>query len=497
MSLGIGAPRLRAADVTAAKEWHRDDLLPDVLDNRDTFEQPDAVVHAVLRRYETTGRSIATLQTVMYPKAQTGTRPLPMLDPIALHAYRAAVTPIASKLATGLPKMTLSRRVEMLPNGSWRSEPWRKALAARRCIVAGWREGDREGGRGVFDIRSAFPTIDLENLFGRTLPSFGCDEFELAQLRRFFAEVASYPGRWPGLLQSLEPSAVLGTAALVPIDRLLKRLEFNAVRFVDDGAVATKTGSEFEGVVTSIDDLAQTALSQSLNHGKTAWQPWTARLDISSSLGDIHDDNDRFDPLIDFRDAEAALADAEYSGNPSGVAAALSTLARGQSLVGHNFIRDNNWVRDRLPMRCAQHVTHRNVWGQLTASRREDWIAECEPGSSSNKLFRLGLIHARRKDIARLEPAELIEEGLRLQGDDGSGAALGIEYLAAGAVASSSKQDQQRLVELASRFPESNVQRALLGSLKPGNLNKARLRDIRACVDRSPILEPIGAQLRV
>jgi len=64
-----------------------------------------------------------------------------------------------------------------------------------------------------------------------------------------------------------------------------------------------------------------------------------------------------------------------------------------------------------------------------------------------------------------LSPNLLIAAGL--QSGDGAAIALGTEYLAAAAVASTTKGDQQQLIDLASRYPESNVQRALRGAFRP------------------------------
>lgn len=496
MNSGYGASRLTVENVKLAREWHRDDLVPDVLDHRDTFAAPAAVVHAVEERYRRTGSAIASLIRVDYPKGRSGARPMPLWDPLALHAYRGALTPIVSNLNRGLPTSVVSRRVLLGRSGCWSAEPWRKARTRFRQEIGAWRLANPDGGRGVLDVRSAFATIDLDVLLGTTLPSIGCDEAQLGALRRIFGELHDWPGRWSGLLQGLEPSSLLGTAALLPIDRLLARREMQHVRWVDDGVIASDSAGEFLDIAGEIDALLQSSLGQALNPAKTDWQPWKAEMKLNTSMGAGHEREDLFDPLLDYRKPLVVLADAEEHGNPDGVGGALTRLAEQESLEGHSFIRRNPWALASLPRECATHITHRNVWPRITAADKSDWMTMCEPDSGSAKLFRLHLMHVLRSELSNHLSWEVAsDEGMRLQAGDGADCALGLEYLAVAGNAARSKGSISELFELASAHPETNAQRALLGAQQRGSLSRARRRDLSECARRSPVLMPLAASL--
>ena len=93
------------------------------------------------------------------------------------------------------------------------------------------------------DVKNHYPTVPVEHLFF-LLQSFGVYPTTIANVGTFLDALHQFPRIPGGVPTGPEASAILGTASLVPLDRILARHDLVAVRWMDDiDMFATSEGS--------------------------------------------------------------------------------------------------------------------------------------------------------------------------------------------------------------------------------------------------------------
>lgn len=474
--------RLNPEDVAANKGWLRDADIPDVLDWRDFHHSPSLTL-GVLGEVQRDRKRNASdrMHYMKYPKPNGGERVFPVLNPIDELSYRNAVKPAACKLGRSIPANVFSRRT-IRASGAFRAEPWRDARSRWNDWLKYHEVRDPGGGRGFLDVESCFGTIDRQRLLESTLPSLGCESYEIAPIAEFFEFFSKKPHGACGLPVGQEMSSLLGTAALVPVDRAAGDTPY--ARWVDDIVIPTHEPSEFyQGRVPELEVQLDRG-GQVFNSAKTLWLPWSAHLEAGDYGGVIADvDGDQAAYVRLFNAAEAV----DYEP----VRAAIAELSKEQDERGMEVLQDFPWILERFPKRCASYA--KQVWTK-TDERYRAWVFDALelPDSSVDRYpLQMHLLRSFRKDLMReADHRNLLESGADLLGS--RPAPLRFQ-MAASAIRNGGKHEWHDAIELAFQLTDLNMRRALLGELPFGRLKESQRRAVIELADGCPGLKPLAA----
>jgi hypothetical protein len=252
--------QLRAFDV-----WDRDSNMRDVLDRHDLHFLPEAV-YAVLERRALHRCGPHPVVALPYPKDDGTYRQTCVLDPYDDLQYAAVVSALAPMIERALPGRGTVLNTRFVSFGSaFGAEGWRKAHRRRRI--------HRRNARlvlGGFDVQNQFGSTNVES-FTSILNSCLAPTSLIEELTELLSDLAAWPGTPNGLLTGPMASALLGTVALLPVDRVLWRHGVRYQRWVDDVIGIFCDEDHFYAVVDAVNE--QLALGrQRLNPEKTWFQ---------------------------------------------------------------------------------------------------------------------------------------------------------------------------------------------------------------------------------
>ncbi len=161
----------------------------------------------------------------------------------------------------------LHARIGGIESLRWHVKPWRKGQGLLRKLRADWRQSHVPV--GLLDIRDHYATIQLDSLSSILYSCGGLDP-HVMRLAEHLQRLYDMPGIPNGLPVSREPSAVLGTVALLPLDRVIARHCSGHIRWMDDIRIPRVTQSQFEYLVALV--MEQLSLTgQELNLEKSRW----------------------------------------------------------------------------------------------------------------------------------------------------------------------------------------------------------------------------------
>ena len=338
-----------AACLRSAKLSHGDDDLPDPLDRMDCYNRPDLVA-AEIRRREIQGQAWGTPNTISYPKISGGSRQLIALDPSSELFYRLLVAPVRladRRLANGV----LHARVADIESVGWHIKPWRIGQKHLRNLRADWKQ--RQIPVGLLDIKNHYVTIRLDSL---TSILYSCGDLDphVMRLAGHLQLLHDMPGTPSGLPVSREPSAILGTLALLPLDRVVSRNCPEFIRWMDDIRIPGISQSQFEDLVAlAIDHLRLTG--QELNLEKSKWPEDDVENDPYSIL--IEDDN------MSCEDAIGVLRFAVENDDYSQVNRALAVLSSRGDTRGLGILSEHINIFYRSPAAVSRYL--RRVTSEL------------------------------------------------------------------------------------------------------------------------------------
>ena len=331
-----------AACLRSAKLFHGDDDLPDPLERVDCYSRPDLLA-AEIRRRETQGQVWGAPSTISYPKISGGSRQLIALDPCSELFYRLLVAPV--RVADRrLPDGVLHARVADIESDEWHIKSWREGQQHLRSLRADWRQ--RQIPVGLLDVKNHYATIRLDSLIS-ILYSCGDLDLHIMRLAEYFQLLHDIPGMPSGLPVSREPSAILGTLALLPLDRLISRHCSKCIRWMDDIRIPGISQSQFEHLVAlSIDQLG--LAGQELNLEKSRWPEDDIENDPYGLV--IEDD------YMSYEEAAQILEVAAENGDFSQVNRALAVLGSRGDTRGLEILGANSELFYRSPAAVGRYL---------------------------------------------------------------------------------------------------------------------------------------------
>ena len=354
-------PRLRLTDdlvdaaLRSARQWHRDEDLPDPLQRQDLYCRPDLVAAAVGRR-EIEGEPWGTPSTIDYPKMHGGRRTLVALDPPSELFYRLLVASVRFA-DLHLSETVLHARAAEIKSDSWYVKSGRTEHRRLRQLRAKWRQ--ERIPVGLLDVQDHYSTIQLEQL-ASILYSCGTPDPDVERLITNLRSLHDIPGMPGGLPINREPSAILGTVALLPLDRVISRHGHESFRWMDDIRTPGVSKSAFEDILdVSIRHLSLSG--QTLNLKKSKWPEDELEEQLPSLVVEDHE--------MSCDEAVAALRLVYETGDFTQVNRALAVLGRARDARGLGILCDNHEILYRSPAPAGRYLKavrfHLDAWEPL------------------------------------------------------------------------------------------------------------------------------------
>ena len=449
------------ACLRSAKLFHGDDDLPDPLNRVDCFSCPDLVA-AEIRRREIQGQAWGVPSTISYPKTSGGTRQLIALDPSSELFYRLLVGPVRladRRLSDGV----LHARVANIKSVDWHVKPWRVGQKHLRSLRADWKR--RNIPVGILDIRNHYATIQARAL---TPILYSCSDLDphVMRLADHLELLQDMPGMPSGLPVSREPSAILGTLALLPLDRAVSRHCAEYVRWMDDIRIPGLSQSQFEHLIAVATEQLHLN-GQELNLEKSRWpeddlehNPYALLIendhmscDEAARVLRLAAEND------DYRQANRALAVLGSRGDPRG----LEILSESIDIFYKTPTAVGRYLRSV--------TSHLDAWEPLL-----DLLHLAE--RDHHDIVLVHFAHAIPRTLLSVETRRVIFE-LAVQACEQSKLALA-PFLFVLSMRGAQRQAAVRLrtdaFDLAHEISDINVCRALLSGLRSGASLPGRVR---------------------
>ncbi|HEV2950888.1 MAG TPA: RNA-directed DNA polymerase [Actinomycetota bacterium] len=180
------------------------------------------------------------------PKPGGGLRWLTRLDPAGDDEFREAVRPLAGRIERALGPEVFALRTLPASDG-WRLAPWGPARAGwRRTLKRVVREARPGTTFAVADVRDCYGSISPETIAALLGPEAAR---AIAVLRRLHDRGVR------GLPIGPEPSAILANAVLSEMDRAIRRIGAQHLRWVDD-LILWGAHSDVGRALDTLDDRA-------------------------------------------------------------------------------------------------------------------------------------------------------------------------------------------------------------------------------------------------
>lgn len=210
-----------------------DSILPDPLAAKDLVRADPLAIAAVIRRRIYDDRLPRGRAILRYPKNfdAAAYRTATSLDIIDQCAYRHVVSPCAVASARQLPESVLSMRPVCDYNGVWHVGSPRSAWKLRQERILEELRARPGAHVLVMDVAQYYPSLTSGPLT-LAMNSFGLSTGAVDETVNYLEALNGLPGTVGGIPIGPDASAVLGTAGLISVDRVLAR-EFY-VRFADD-----------------------------------------------------------------------------------------------------------------------------------------------------------------------------------------------------------------------------------------------------------------------
>ena len=479
------------AHTRAGQQWFADADIPDPLERRDLYTNP-ALVQQVLDRRVRDGSTVGVPHTFIGPKPDGGERRFTYVDPYADLAIRLALRFVARRIEAATPDQVVHARVDRKnPNGPWQSVPWRQAQRQMRARAASERAKLRKLGGSVVhtDVASFYPSIDLD-ILTLILNSCGASVWEITPILDLLTQLKSFPNMSSGLPIGPEASAVLATAALLPVDRALRREGFGTyLRWSDDFTVFT---AHAPFAAQEVIQSQLSLLGLTLNSGKTRVESIEQVPSHSASMTepeplDEKESNDDGNALYELIEA----ASGEDSKRTSYL---LGGFRKRSDRRAIGVLEKFPWVTRVLPKQSGAYLTA--VHGDLENTDRE-WIAErilATNSCSPLEQLRLGFVLARARALPA-DGARLFDRSISM--DRRTHAPAADAFACAAAQSSENFRTRARRAgEYAIELSDLNAKRAHISVLQGGSMGQDSERILTEIVRRDRDMEPTAAWIR-
>lgn len=453
----------RLGDVAVARAladasgWWSDADSPDPLDRADYMHNPAATAKCLRRRAASPWR-LGQPRSIPSPKPDGRSRTIVSLDPLAEIYLRMCLDPVAADIDARLSKAVSGSRLE-LRGGGWRTAHWRAGQRHRRELLGALRTSGSFGTEAQLDVADHFNTISRP-ILARTLRTIARDPWCLEPLLHELDLLASLPGMSSGLPTGPEISAVLGTVALIPVDRRLGHSGVVYDRWVDDLTAFAEGETEGAAIIEMSADQLR-LIGQALNPTKSRVVPLGAGGEPPSMSGDLTDAADG--------DPADALRVAIETGDYARVRYALGGLRAARDVRGVPILASEMAVLRLLPKQCAQYL-------QAVASQIDDWdflLEELDAATTiENAAAQLHLLRLLPSRVVGGETVRVFfERGVAL--DRHRLAPVADHFLVTSSKAVRDRKPLEReMLEYAEQSSELNCRRALAGGFRQGGVGR-------------------------
>jgi hypothetical protein len=240
-----------AGHAGALSDGLADSILPDPLAAKDLVRADPREIAAVVRRRIEDDRLPIRRAILRYPKNfdPDAYRTVTSLDILDQYAYRHIVSPCARLSAQHLPASVLSMRAKFDRNNVWHLGDPRAAWKLRQRRILDKLETEPSSHLLVMDVAQFYPSLAVPSLAG-SLNSLGVSDGGVLDITGYLDSLNGLQGTVDGLPIGPDGSAVLGTSALISVDRALASETY--VRFVDDIWVITGDSRAAEEVAERV-----------------------------------------------------------------------------------------------------------------------------------------------------------------------------------------------------------------------------------------------------
>ncbi len=477
------APELVARQLSAMARWDKDSNLQDVLAREDLCAHAPETARVLARRLKE-GRTAARPASLPYPKDDGRPRDTTALDPIDdLHfsLLASAAAPYVNRTLPG-PLVVISTRFQQQGPGVFAAEDWRHAAKRKGRVVV------RDSFRGVggFDVANHYGTTRLESI-ERLLHSCAVPSSTVQPILELLRTLGDWPHSAPGLPIGPMGSALLGTLALLPVDRMLRDHGIDHERWMDDITVPATSRRELDSIGDEINGQLL-LLDQCLNGDKT-W--FKEPLDVTDSL--IEFDLDDLRPSWDT--SLEGLRHVVRIRDRKGCRYVLGGLRARQRADAVEFVAESDELWELAPRHAGNYLV--SVASSLNSDDVERVVNRCtrEPTAQTAA----GIAHASRALGAIRVPAQ---HGSRLHDAADRLVVTPMRTLSpglyrAGAVSKErSGIRHDRSLDACATVSDLNAQRGLISGLRVDTPAKSIASALTAVVRRNPDLEPTVAWIR-
>lgn len=473
--------QLVADQVRAFRTWDRDANLPDVLERADFRARPDLVSDTLHRRRAET-RGPQPVLVLPYPKDDGTQRTTCLLDPFDDVLYALAVSAIAPAVERALPGSDVVLSIRFVPSRQvFRSEGWRDARKRKGGNV----DRKSKSGVGGFDVKDHFGSIAFDSL-RRTLYSCGVPDGACEDLIGFLESLGRWPSSPNGIPAGPMASALLGTVALLPLDRVLSRSGRAYERWVDDVVVEVPTEAQFVVLRQEVDRVLSLN-SQVLNSSKTWYEERT-----EPSGGSIGDFDERLDSDEAAPPSLDALRDAVELGDAQRCRFVLGGLTARDDDRAVGFVAENPRLWEMAPTYAGDYLLRTRA--SLTDDHLEAMVDRCATQPSQGSAA--GVAHSARVLAKRRVPRSLgpllHDAADRLSSGPYRGAAPFL-YHSASVSKEKPRVRCERSIDTACALTDVNTARGLVAGLKFDSNSRRIAEGLRALASCRPDLAPTAA----
>lgn len=461
-----------ADSIDASRAWAKEADVPDPLRWIDACRRPDLVADSLARRYRR-GWMLGQPRTLRYPKPGGGQRIMTRFDPVAEIAFRQEVWRVRA-VERLLSDSVFSTRIE-LDRRSWRARPWRAARREYNGALRALRAGPYQG-EVHLDVRDHYGTVTTD-LLRIVLNSAGVPAAAVVELTDELGMLHDLPGSSRGLPVGPEGSSLLGTIALIPTDRVLRRHGHPFLRWTDDYVVLLPSEEVLDAVVEMVDtQLGKNG--QKLNLDKVKW---IERGHESAVLVSAIEDGGLLasDPLQALRlNAELRVT--------AGLTSALGLLRSRTNPGAIAVLKANPWVYETFPKQSARYLMavrpHVAEW---------DWVldavtAETDARNAAAQLHLSTVLP--QAEVPRSTGATLFDKACFLPRSEFAPLCDQL-FAVAGRSSERSKTRRYRALEMADQLAELNAKRGLLAAFRDGSIDRHGRSGLRHLVRNDPDIE--------
>ncbi|MHB1582791.1 MAG: RNA-directed DNA polymerase [Acidimicrobiales bacterium] len=479
-----------AESIRAGREWNETRDLPDIVGWADFVHAPELALPALRARaalFPAHGSSFA----FPFPKESGRHRSFLYADPFDEAIYRGLVGRIAPLVDLGLTSEVQSYRLRSL-RPTWKYRSYKYGDSERRGRAHAFASSDEFEALAKLDVKSYYPSIDLETLARVLITDLGCSPGDVEMITELLRDWQDVWGV-KGVPIGPEASGLLGNAMLVPLDWAFDAAGIGFTRFTDDVTLFLRPGHDWDAIHEQVVAVLG-SLGLELNEKKTRYvtDPLEACrlagadrvLDMVAAL--LKEDKPTGQERVRWMfDDEVERADPSWRR----VRFALKVFANHRDLHGLEAVYADKRLWSVAPSHCGNYVAQMHEVGACD----QDWLIEqaTTTPTSVTAATRYHQILALRAGRSRL--STFVGDRLRELALDARGLWMPVRVAAADALPKATNWRPAESLSAVGEVGAAHLQRALVLSTRHGSTasarDLARLRAHEACLPALAWLE--------